>query len=153
MKKLTVILVLFFLCSSAFAQDSLAYLQRAWKGIGMQYHRRNEVLVNLSERIKNIDSIAVLEVKTTTRSMDQFIDADRTLDSLMVAEFIEKNNAVKASFGKIYAVIDKHPEIKNNEEVKNLIGQLMGTENRCNATKSRYNELCLNYKRKDLYLP
>jgi hypothetical protein len=153
MKRLIIIIIVLFFGSSVFAQDSLAYLQKAWKGLGMQYHRRNEVLLVLSERIKGIDSIAVVNIRTKVNSMDQFIDTETTLDSLLVATFLEKNRAVTSALGQAFVVLEAHPDIKNNEEVKNLIGILMGTENRCNATKTRYNELCLNYKRKDLYLP
>jgi LemA protein len=61
------------------------------------------------------------------------------------AEKIEANNQVTSALGRLLVVAENYPNLKANENFKDLQRQLEGTENRILQARRRYNESVQKY--------
>ena len=60
-------------------------------------------------------------------------------------EFQEAQNQVTGALGRLIAVAESYPDLKANENFKELQAQLEGTENRIATERKKYNEVVKAY--------
>lgn len=108
-----------------------------------QYKRRADLIPNLVETVKgyakqeNSTLVAVTEARAKATSMN--IDPSKvTPDQLQ--KFSEAQGQLSQALGRLLAVSENYPDLKSNQNFRDLQAQLEGTENRITVARNRYIE-------------
>lgn len=112
------------------------------------YQRRADLLPNLAKVVKAYAKheqetfTAVTQARAAASSIK--LDAsDLTPEKLK--QYQEAQGRISAALGKLMVVSERYPELKANENFKDLQVQLEGTENRINEARRKYNEAVQDY--------
>jgi LemA protein len=62
-----------------------------------------------------------------------------------MAQFQEAQAGVSSALARLLAVFERYPDLKANENFKELINELERTENRINVERNRFNEVLRPY--------
>ncbi len=158
MKKSSIILiavvaVLALWCISAY--NSLVQLDEkvtaAWGNVETQYQRRADLIPNLVEVVKGYAKheqgtlTAVIEARSKATSVT--IDPSNITPEEL-AKYQEAQQGVTGALGKLLAVAEAYPDLKANENFKELQSQLEGTENRIAESRRTFNEAAKAYNMK-----
>ncbi len=108
-----------------------------------QYKRRADLVPNLVETVKgyakqeNTTLVAVTEARAKATSMN--IDPSKvTPDQLQ--KFSQAQGQLSQALGRLLAVTENYPDLKSNQNFRDLQAQLEGTENRITVARQRYIE-------------
>jgi LemA protein len=108
-----------------------------------QYKRRSDLIPNLVNTVKGYASH---EKETLEGVMEARAKATQvTLDPSKVTpeklkEFQQAQSGVSQALGRLMVVSEKYPELRANENFRDLQAQLEGTENRIAIARRRYIE-------------
>ena len=69
----------------------------------------------------------------------------RQLAGIREQKFQQAQGEIGAALGKLIAVSENYPELKANENFKELQAQLEGTENRIQKSRKEYNDAVQDY--------
>ena len=118
------------------ATTALANVQSA-------YQRRADLIPNLVEVVKGY---AAHEKETFESVVNARAKATSiTLDADNIDEFQKAQGELSSAFGRLIAVGEAYPELKANENFRELQVQLEGTENRINEERNKANLKIQNY--------
>ena len=123
------------------ATTALANVQSA-------YQRRADLIPNLVETVKgyakheeeSFKSVVEARAKATQITLDP-----TNLTPEKLQEFQKAQGELGSALGKLIAVQENYPELKANENFKDLQVQLEGTENRINEARNKYNAVVQTY--------
>ena len=115
----------------------------AWSNVENQYQRRSDLIPNLVNTVKGyaaheketFDAVVSARAKATQMSID--ID-DLTPEKL--AAYQRAQGEIGSALGRLLAVTENYPDLKANENFKELQAQLEGTENRISVERRKFNE-------------
>ena len=117
-----------------------------WGNVENVYQRRADLIPNLVETVKGYASHEreTLEAVVKARADATKMSAELTPESLNDPQLMQKFQAVQgelsSALGRLMVVIEKYPELKANENFRDLQVQLEGTENRIAVERRRFNE-------------
>ncbi len=117
------------------ATTALANVQSA-------YQRRADLIPNLVETVKGYASHEkeTLEGVISARSKATQITLDPTnLTPEKLQEYQKAQGELGSALGKLIAIQENYPDLKANENFRDLQVQLEGTENRINEARNKYN--------------
>ena len=118
-------------------------VEKAWGNVESQYQRRADLIPNLVETVKGY---AKHEAETFENVVNARANATKvTIDPTnMTPEDLKKYQAAQGEVGsalsKLIAVAENYPDLKANENFKDLQQQLESTENRINIARNDFNE-------------
>ena len=120
----------------------------AWSNVENQYQRRSDLIPNLVNTAKGyaaheketFDAVVSARAKATQMSID--ID-DLTPEKL--AAYQRAQGEIGSALGRLLAVTENYPDLKANENFKELQAQLEGTENRISVERRKFNETAREY--------
>ncbi|MBR1427450.1 MAG: LemA family protein [Prevotella sp.] len=123
------------------ATTALANVQSA-------YQRRADLIPNLVETVKGyakheeetFKGVVEARAKATQITLDP-----TNLTPEKLQEFQKAQGELGSALGKLIAVQENYPELKANENFKDLQVQLEGTENRINEARNKYNQVVQTY--------
>lgn len=123
------------------ATTALANVQSA-------YQRRADLIPNLVEVVKGyakheeetFKSVIEARAKATQMTIDP---SNCTPEQLK--EFQKAQGELGSALGRLIAVQENYPELKANENFKDLQVQLEGTENRINEARNKFNSVVQQY--------
>lgn len=123
------------------ATTALANVQSA-------YQRRADLIPNLVEVVKGyakheeetFKGVVEARAKATQITIDP---SNCTPEQLK--EFQAAQGELSSALGKLLAVQENYPELKANENFKDLQVQLEGTENRINEARNKFNSVVQTY--------
>lgn len=114
-------------------------INSAWAEIDNQLKRRSDLIPNLVATVKGY---AAQEKEVFT----QIADARSKLAGAgSVAETAEGDNELRSALSRLLVVVEAYPDLKSNENFKNLQDELAGTENRIAVARKRYNDQVKTY--------
>lgn len=123
----------------------------AWGNVQSAYQRRADLIPNLVNVVKGYAE----HEKGTLEGVIE-ARAKATQININVEDLTEENMAklnaaqgeLSSALNKLMAVAEAYPDLKANENFKDLQVQLEGTENRINEVRNKYNETVKSYNMK-----
>ena len=131
-------------------------VEKAWGNVENQYQRRADLIDNLVETVKGY---AKHEQETLEGVIEARANATKvTIDGAnMTPEDLQKYQAAQGdvtnALSRLIAVSEAYPDLKANENFKDLQTQLEGTENRINKARNDFNEVAKQYNTKRRTFP
>lgn len=120
----------------------------AWSNVENQYQRRVDLIPNLVNTVKGyasheketFEAVVYARAKATQTTVD--ID-DLTPEK--IAAYQKAQGELGSALGRLLAITENYPELKANENFKELQAQLEGTENRISTERHKFNEVAKTY--------
>ena len=112
------------------------------------YQRRADLIPNLVEVVKGYASHEkeTLEGVINARAKATQITVDpNNLTPEKLQEFQAAQGELSQALGRLMVVQEQYPELKANENFKDLQTQLEGTENRINEERNKFNDAAQTY--------
>lgn len=116
----------------------------AWANVETVYQRRSDLIPNLVEVVKGYASheVETLESVTAARSAATSITIDpSTATPEQMEQWMAAQDEVSSALGRLIAISESYPDLKANENFRDLQVQLEGTENRISTERRKYNEV------------
>lgn len=151
---LIIIVILVFLVGAYFAMlnNRLVPLDEKtnsqWGNVESAYQRRSDLIPNIVNTAKGY---AEFEQETLTKVIESRSKATSiTIDPTNItpenlAQFEQVQSNLSGALSRLLAVFERYPDLKANENFKELINELERTENRINVERNRYNEVVQPY--------
>lgn len=114
-----------------------------WAEVQNQYKRRADLIPNLVNVVKGYASHekqtlqAVVEARAKATSVN--LDASK-LNEQNLKSFSQAQGALSSALSRLMVVVEKYPELKADQNFRDLQVQLEGTENRITVARNRYIE-------------
>lgn len=158
MKKSTIgiivalVLLFFWGCSSyngLVSKDEA--VTKAWANVEADYQRRADLIPNLVEIVKGYAKHEsetfkeVTEARTKATSLQVNIEDVTEENMKKLEEYQKAQGELGAAMGRLIAISENYPELKANENFKELQAQYEGTENRVKESRKAYNEAVNTY--------
>lgn len=115
------------------------------------YQRRADLIPNLVETVKGYagHEKETLEGVVSARSKATSINLDaESLTPEKMKRFQSAQGELSTALGRLIAIQENYPELKANENFRDLQVQLEGTENRINEARNKYNAAVQQYNLK-----
>lgn len=145
---IVLLLVLMGGCSYNGMNSSRVEVDHKWADVQSSYQRRSDLIPNLVEVVKGVADFE----KTT---LTQVIEARASASSIKIdpkdltpeklKEFQASQGQLSQALGRLMVVSEQYPQLKANENFKQLQDQLEGTENRIKTARDAFNEAVTTY--------
>ena len=128
--------------------DKQQTVEQNWAEVENQYQRRSDLIPNLVATVKGYASheestlMQVTEARSKATSIN--INAE-DLNEESLARFQQAQNELSGALKSLLAVSEAYPDLKANENFRDLQVQLEGTENRISVARGRYTEAVKDY--------
>jgi LemA protein len=125
-------------------------VKAAWSEVINQYQRRADLIPNLVRTVKGYANqeqqvlIGVTEARARQAGSIQ-LTPELLNDPEAFAKFQAAENQLTSSLKSLIAVAEAYPDLKSNENFRDLQVQLEGTENRITIARERYIDAVRNY--------
>lgn len=123
-------------------------VNKQWANVEAQYQRRADVVPQLVSTVKgaaNFEKSTLTEViEARSKATSMTIDPSK-LDQATLDNFQATQNQLSSSLSKLLVTVERYPELKANQNFRDLQVQLEGTENRIAVARTRYNEVVGDY--------
>lgn len=123
-------------------------VKTAWSQVENVYQRRADLIPNLVATVKGYASheSSTLEgvVEARAKATQVTVSAD-DLTEEKIAEFQKAQGELGSALGRLMAISEAYPDLKANENFRDLQAQLEGTENRIATERKNYNQEAREY--------
>jgi len=111
----------------------------AWSEVLNQYQRRADLIPNLVNTVKGYaqQEQAVLVGVTEARAKATSIRVDAS-DPASLKQFQQAQGQVSSALSRLLVVSENYPQLKSDQNFRDLQVQLEGTENRITVARNRY---------------
>ena len=121
----------------------------AWSEVVNQYQRRADLIPNLVNTVKGYaaQEQAVLIGVTEARARATSIQATPELlnDPAALQKFQAAQGELTSALKSLLVVVERYPDLKSDQNFRDLQAQLEGTENRIAVARNRYIESVQTY--------
>ncbi len=119
-----------------------------WAKVENQYQRRADLIPNLVNTVKGYaaheSSTLEAVVEARSKATQMTVDAEN-LDAESLQKFQEAQGELSQALGRLLSITENYPDLKANENFRDLQTQLEGTENRISTERGRYSEMVASY--------
>jgi LemA protein len=120
-----------------------------WAQVEASYQRRADLIPNLVRTVQGAANFekGTLEAVTQARASVGSVQPGASVpnDPAAFARFEQAQNALSGALSRLLVVVERYPELKANQNFRDLQTQLEGTENRINVERMRFNEAAREY--------
>lgn len=117
-------------------------VKAAWSEVVNQYQRRADLVPNLVNTVKGFaeQEKEILLGVTEARSKVGSIQATPELvnDPAALDKFIKAQGEMTSALSRLLVVAENYPQLKSDQNFRDLQAQLEGTENRITVARNRY---------------
>jgi LemA protein len=117
-------------------------VDEAWANVESSYQRRSDLIPNIVATAQEYAEFekSTLEGITKARANATGITLDGDdLTPEKLEAFAQAQGEVSQGLGRLLATFENYPNLKANENFRELINELSRTENRINTERNRYN--------------
>ncbi len=125
-------------------------VRNSWSQIDVQLKRRFDMIPNLVETVKGYAAHEDGIFKEFARARSIYAEASKTGS---VAGAAEAEKGVAGAIGRLLMVQEQYPELKANENFKELMVQLKDTEDKISYGRQFYNDTALKLNNKTELFP
>lgn len=118
-------------------------VEAAWSEVLNQYQRRADLVPNLVETVKGYakhEQSTLTEVMEARAKATQMKIDFQSLNEGTLQQFQRAQGALSSALSRLLAVSENYPDLKANQNFRDLQIQLEGTENRVTIARNRYIE-------------
>ncbi|MSP39622.1 MAG: LemA family protein [Deltaproteobacteria bacterium] len=129
----------------------------AWAEVQNQYQRRADLVPNLVATVKGAANFEqetlqkVIEARSAATSIK--LDANALSDPALFKKFEEAQRNLSGSLSRLLVVAEQYPDLKANQNFRDLQAQLEGTENRVAVARGRYGKSVVEFNKKVRFFP
>jgi LemA protein len=118
----------------------------AWSEVLNQYQRRADLIPNLVNTVKGFaaQEQAVLIGVTEARAKATQVKVDPA-DPASLQQFQAAQGELSSALSRLMVVVERYPELKSDQNFRELQAQLEGTENRITVARNRYIQAVQDY--------
>ena len=118
-----------------------------WRQIDVQLKRRHDLIPNL---VNSVRGSMDFERDTLTAVMEARAKA---LTATGPADAAQKEGQLTQALGRLIAVAENYPTLKANDNVRSLMEELTGTENKVGFARQFYNDIATKFNTAQQVLP
>jgi LemA protein len=141
-------MVFFSSCGVQSIPQSNNDVEAKWAEVQNQYQRRMDLIPNLVNTVKGY---AAHEKDTLEAVINARAEASKV--SLSAKDLSEENlkkyeaaqGNIKSALGRLMVTVEQYPQLKADQNFRDLQAQLEGTENRITVARNRYIESIQNF--------
>ncbi len=124
----------------------------AWKQIDVQLKRRHDLIPNLVNTVKGSMNFEkdTLDAVVSARSRAMQSGAGGGMN---VKETAAAETALTGALGKLFVVMERYPDLKSSQNVRDLQEELSSTENKIAFARQFYNDVATGYNTKQQQFP
>jgi LemA protein len=117
---------------------------KSWGDVEATLQRRADLIPNLVETVKGYASHeretleAVINARAKTTSLK--LSTEELSDPAALQKLQQAQGQLSSALSRLLVVAEQYPDLKANENFRDLQNQLEGTENRINVARQRYNQ-------------
>lgn len=119
-----------------------------WANVESQYQRRADLIPNLVSTVKGyaahesetLEAVVNARAKATQTTVDV-----NNLSRESFEKFQEAQGELNSALGRLMMITENYPDLKANQNFRDLQEQLEGTENRIQVTRQSYNNAARAY--------
>ncbi|MEK7461648.1 MAG: LemA family protein [Patescibacteria group bacterium] len=123
--------------------NSLVSLNEAtdaqWAKVETQYQRRFDLIPNLVNSVKGILTQEQKVFGDIAEARTRYSGATTPNDKALAASQVE------SAFARLLVVMENYPQLQSAGNVRDLMTQLEGTENRISVERTRFNDIVRDY--------
>jgi LemA protein len=110
-----------------------------WAKVETQYQRRFDLIPNLVNSVKAVLTQEQTVFGDIANARAQY-SAAATPDAKAAAA-----SQVESSLGRLIAIVENYPQLASSGNVRDLMTELEGTENRVSVERTRFNDVVRDY--------
>jgi LemA protein len=114
-------------------------VKSAWSEVVNQYQRRADLIPNLVNTVKGFaaqeQAVLVGVTEARAKATQVQVNAD---DPESLKQFQAAQGEVSSALSRLMVVVERYPELKSDQNFRDLQAQLEGTENRITVARNRY---------------
>ncbi|MCC6395893.1 MAG: LemA family protein [Bacteroidetes bacterium] len=114
-------------------------VQNGWKQIDVQLKRRHDLIPNLVNTVKGYMQYEQETLEKVIQARNAATTASGVADSAL------KENALTGALGRLFALAENYPNLKANENVKQLQEELSSTENKIGFARQFFNDIATKF--------
>lgn len=122
-------------------------VDEAWSDITVQLKRRADLIPNLIETVKGYAKHEKSVFENVTEARSAMLGAKGPADAA------KAENQFQQAMKSIFAVAESYPDLKANENFKELQGELTDTEDKIQASRRFYNGVVRDFNTKRKVFP
>jgi len=115
----------------------------SWSQVVTDYQRRMDLIPNLVNTVKGYADfeqktlVDVIQARANATAVNLKVDK---MDATTMQKIEETQGALSSSLSRLLVTIEKYPDLKANQNFRDLQAQLEGTENRIANARRKFNE-------------
>lgn len=123
-------------------------VEASWSEVLNQYKRRADLIPNLVEVVKKYAAHEQSTLEDVINARSKATQTNVNIENLTpetLKNFSEAQAGLSSALSRLMVVAEKYPDLKANENFRDLSVQLEGTENRVTIARQRYIENVKNF--------
>ncbi len=129
----------------------------AWSEVLNQYQRRTDLIPNLVATVKGYAEHEQETLEGVTQARSQVAGLKLTPEALkdpsLFQKFQQAQQGLTSALSRLMVVVEKYPDLKANENFRDLQSQLEGTENRITVARKRYIDKVVEFNKGVRFFP
>ena len=117
---------------------------KAWGNVESSLQRRADLIPNLVEVVKGYAAHEKETLEAVINARAKATAVNVSASDLGNAEAMQRlgaaQGALSSALARLMVVVERYPDLKANQNFRDLQNQLEGTENRINVARQRYNQ-------------
>jgi len=141
---LSVVGIFFYSCGYNTMQKNEEEVFNAWGNVESSLQRRADLIPNLVEVVKGYAAHeretleAVINARAKATAVN--VTASDLGNPQAMQQLQNAQGELSSALARLMVVVERYPDLKANQNFRDLQNQLEGTENRINVARQRYNQ-------------
>jgi len=120
----------------------------AWKQIDVQLKRRHDLIPNLVNTVKGSMDFEKETLQAVIDARSKAMASGGGVKETAAAE-----GMLSGALGKLFVVMERYPDLKSSQNVRDLQEELSSTENKIAFARQLYNDVATGYNTKQQQFP